>query len=404
MSILAETSNLLRLYIHHTGTTEVPDEFHLWSCLSMIGAAVSDRVWFEKFKGSKLAPNLYVILVGPSGIGKEIAIRTASKFLEKVPRVNLYRGKVTAPSLIDYLCSEQKTEAGDWLPQNTKLFLVTPELAMSVGVGGKADDFVKFMTEIYSGDYTLREGTRMHGQKRIENPCVNWLAGTTRQWLFDSVSKEAILSGFFARIGYVEARYNLEKRVTEPSYPLDYKEVTDYIGAYVKALTRLEGVFTMSEQAKEMRAQWYKNRPAPDDEALLPSWKREDDFILKLAMVLSLADGMDLVIDKRHVMKAQQLSRGIQKKMPTLMIAAMSPREADGLQFVAKVLEENERLPHSTLLRIAGNRGIMAFQLREIMDTLRQQNLVEVVPQGYGKGGLVYMWRRKKHMDDASHE
>ena len=49
-------------------------------------------------------PNLYVFLVGPSGSGKEQAIKVVLKLVsEQQSKVNPYAGKMTGPAMWEYL-------------------------------------------------------------------------------------------------------------------------------------------------------------------------------------------------------------------------------------------------------------------------------------------------------------
>lgn len=392
MSILDETRNLIRLHLHTCGTSEVPKDFDIWAMLSVIAAAVGDRVYYKKFADDKLMPNMYTVLVGPSAIGKEQAIRRAAKYVYDIPIVNYYRGKVTAPHIIDYMARPQKFNAGTAAVVNTKLFLVTPELAMSIGKNDKANDFVKFMTDIYGGsDGPWREGTRSNGKRLIHAPTMNWLAGTTKPWFFEAVSREAFLSGFFARTAYVEADYDLNLRVVDPTYPEDKDEVKAHIQERMEALTQLEGEFRLDDDARMIRDSWYRNRPAPDDEVLIASWKREDDFVLKIAMLLSLSDGKDgLMIRGRHITNAQRLSRDINKKLPYVVQSAMMPDKARGLELVMRVMEQNQRVQRLVLMRIVGARGILGRELDDIMGTLIQQGRVKV--EIGERGGRIYTW------------
>ena len=111
-SILEETKNLIRLYLHHAGDSEIPPEFHLWCCVSMIAACVANRIWLEKFRGKPLYPNLYTALLGPSGIGKGEAIDTALQFVKDNPRVNVYNGKASPQHLIARLGKPVRADDG----------------------------------------------------------------------------------------------------------------------------------------------------------------------------------------------------------------------------------------------------------------------------------------------------
>ena len=392
--MLDETTNFLRLYIHHTGISEIPPIYHVWSCFSLIAACVADRVGFAKFSDRLLCPNLYTLLVGPSGIGKDEAIGYVESFVSKVTRINYYPAKFTAPHILDRLGKPFRSTDGSTVLQNTKLFLVTPELSFSVGKGNKADEFVKLMTALYTGKRFIQEGTRMHGEQSIERPCLNWLGGTTREWLFESVSKEAIVSGFFARIAYIEADYDFNKRYVNIIYPPDKVEITEWLQQRVEELAFLEGEFRLTPEAQSIREAWYLDKAAPDDPTLKPLFRRRDDFVLKMAMILSLCDGNSLLIQQRHIIKAQQWWDALQAQMPGLMRAATTHEEGEKLELVRRAIEKRGTILKSSLLKLVGNRGITAEPLREIVTTLQQQG---VIKQDVGlRGVTVFTWTGKR--------
>lgn len=699
-SKLDQTNNLLALYLHQCGETEVPKLFHVWSCLSIIAASVADRVGLEKFKGSLLAPNLYVILIGPSGLGKGEAIGAAMKFVAENRKINAFQGKATAPYLLDYLGKKHNIN-GKRVIANPKLFLITPELSMSVGKGDYADGFIKLMTELYtSHTVPIREGTRtggsvtildpclpgdvevltpigwqrldtlpnkattavwkdyqivweetstvrvpykgpllgwkeelhdcaytpnhnlavisgrreldivsrratdlrdtgefkiptsgffhmgkkhdppflrlmaaiqadgcindgyiviglkkprkiqrlrallkllkidgherlvrggnkyfsiyaaqakpfmqMFGLKKVFGPwlldydqeslnafitevvhwdghqsrqggrrngyssvhrenaewvatiahltnrsaylvqrssawyvtireqfktglnkvhqfteqhngtvyclktstgyfvarrngqtfvtgnCINWLGGTTKEWLIDCVPKDAIMGGFFGRTVAVTATYDLNKRLRRPIYPHDVDEVREHVESRFWALSRVAGTFTMTKEAEEIEDRWYTQRPAPEDEALIPSWRREHDLTLKLSMILSLADGATFSITAHHMVQAQRLTAMAMAGMPKLISAASTTLDTVGLRYVTEIVEKVGRVQHSVLLRHVQTRGINASKLREIVDTLTQSKLIARLPLS-GRGvGYIWIGSRKMPKD-----
>ena len=95
--------HFLNLYMHMIGRSEVPRRFHFWSAMSLLAACVADRVWVKADIATKISPNLYVFLVGPSGSGKEQAIKVVLKLVaEQQSKVNPYAGKMTGPAMWEY--------------------------------------------------------------------------------------------------------------------------------------------------------------------------------------------------------------------------------------------------------------------------------------------------------------
>lgn len=393
-----EMTNFLQAYRYMVGKSEVPTQFHLWCGLSLIASCVADRVWIEKFRGSKLAPNLYVVLLGPSGCGKGVAIDCAISLVKDISLVNLYRGKSTAQFVIDHLGKKKRMPNGRRILENPKLYLVTPELAMSVGSGQFADDLIKLMTELYTGgDYTFKDGTRTRGLVEITGHCVNWLAGTTDKWLLRALTRDAIEGGAMARMVLVPAKYDYELRIPAPVMPPNYDAVRAYLGDRVRAFCELHGPFTKSIEAREIEEQWYLDREKPNDEMLAPTWRRQHDLMLKLAMLYSLADGSDLVIRQRHMVAAKRLSYTAAAAVPHVVMLASMPYEDAGLVFVRDFIRSSHRIQRQRLAGRCSKRGIPARKLDEFIRTLKIEGLIQQVRGA--RNSTWYEWRERRLLE-----
>ncbi len=395
-------------FIYHAGDNEVPREFYRWSAISLIAACVGDRVWMEKFRGSRLIPNLYVLLVGPSGSGKGVAIDAALKFIrnddetnEGLNAMNIFRGKATAPHLVDFLSKRapksfnpetNKDEPDLTLP--TYLYLITPELAFSTGDGPIADMFVKMMTELYTGgDYTLQEGTRTSGHHKIHAPVINWFGGSTEEWMVQSLSRAAIEGGFFARIVTVDGHYNTKKRVYEPQYPDDYDEVCAFLQKRVNWMLKVQGKVKWTKEAKRLAEQWYNDRQAPEDDAMLPTWKREDDMMRKFAMITMLDRRPDrLVISSKHVIEATRMLRKVQKIIPKLITISSSTPENEAIMFVRRVIQNAGSIRQHVLIAQGARRGLTSEKTLQASKTLIDGHEVEK------EGAHTYVYKKRKRL------
>jgi hypothetical protein len=393
---LEHTRNFLDLYVHHCGRSEVPSEFHLWCGLALVAASVRDRVWLEKFRYSRIKPNLYTILIGPSGVGKGVAIEQAIKFVKDHPQIGLYAGESTSSYMLSHLAGEPYTDQGQTVDPS-KMFLVTEELSMSVGDGPPAVDFIKHMTGLYNaGAYPIRKGTVTRGSIMVESPCMNWLAGSTREWLIESVPKSAIEGGFLGRCIIAKGQYDFEVRHRRPWYPEDAELIADYLHGRIEQLCAVEGEFKMTPGAIEVEELWYMHRPVPQDEAMIPTWKREHDLVLKLSMVLALCDSVNLVVTRQHMIHAQSLSALALRNAPEILALAQSSKDNATYQWVRDKIKSVGTTPHFVLLRQGANRGVTADQLKMIIQTLVQQRVVKVIHQRPGADGgapgLHYQW------------
>jgi hypothetical protein len=362
----------------------------------MIAACAGERIWYTKHRGSKLLPNLYTFMLGPSGLGKDTAVNDSMKFLKHIPTIKLYAGKATAAHVIDYLSNSNKNGPA-------KIYLVTPEMAMSVGSGSLADDFVKLMTALYtSSNYPITEGTRTSGTHVLTDPCINWTSGSTEEWMMRCLTRDAIEGGFFARVLPIRANYDFANRIYKIIYPDDYEEVVDHIHARITILSRLAGEFAMTREADMIAEHWFMNRDIPEDDSLIPSWQRAESMILKVAMIFSLADNLelgDLIINKEHLIRAQRLIQEVHKNVPYFLTLAARGPETEYVERVASVIRRAKSIPRYILMRAMSGR-MNAQRLDICVTQLLQERKVRQTKAA--TGAVVYEWIefRKKFATD----
>lgn len=364
-------------YLQYAGTAPAPAAFHRWCALTCLAAAAADRVWLESL-GERLAPNLYVFLIGPSGIGKGVASNLALRVLTHSGVVRIYQGMLTAKHLCDMLGRDRS---------DPKVLLVTPELSLSIGDKVLADPLIRLATELYAGSlYEFSEGTRTHGVVRFSNYCLNWLAGTTAEWLRDSVPRSAVEGGFFARINVVAERGPVP-RCPRPVLGLS---VLPSLVEDVQRVAQLQGPMTLTRPAEDLYWEWYEQRPGPDTPTAEPIWARVPVHVVKLAMLLSLAEGSSMQVEARHVIEARQLAEQSLRALPRLIeYMALSP-DAEGLKIVQDAIREAGTIQHAPLVRAMMERGLSSGKVRDHLDTLRQAGLIEVATP---RQRITYTWR-----------
>jgi hypothetical protein len=388
---LQHTTDFFELYQYICGISEIPSEYHFWSSLSIVAALAEDHIWFEKFKGEKLYPNLYMILVGPSGLGKGGAISQAIRVADSAVYVNRYRGKLTYAHLIDKLGKASKDEWGRLVIANPRLFLVADELRNSVGTNQQlVTELIALLTELYTASgYTLQTGTRTHGSIDITNPVVNCLFGSTEDWLRFVITKDIAQSGFTARTCFVFGKYDFEKKCPRIIYPDDYEEVYEHIKWRLWMMQNIRGRCVMTSKAEALEDEWYITRPNPSEEALYSTWKRNHDLMLKFAMLMSLADKGDLVICHRHLKNAKDMVDVVNGHTMKLIEMANETWETKPSNDIIDYIKEKGTVKHSDALRyFRTKKGMNASRFKAAVWDLKQEGLVE-----FGKsktGGVVY--------------
>lgn len=378
--------NILSLYTYICGKSEIPLNWQYWAFLSLISACAGNRIWYVQYEEtSRLYPNLYVFLVGPSAACKGAAITQVMRIghdMRKINKllVNIYAGSTTAAHFEDFLGKSRFDEAtGEYFTPNAVCWLINDELARDIGKGPKADDFIKFMTKNYSGGPEVDSGTRSHGHVRLKDPCITWLVGTTKEWLLESLTGDTIRSGFGSRVCPIFSDYTRE-RMWRSNIPRDYIVVRNYIVSrliQIASVPQRNGRIFMTDEADKAANEWYLNRKTAGDEALVPFWRRQKDLVVKLAMLLALTSPSPWVIEKGHMDRAVKMVKWLMlehRKM--LNLASTTKRIAAEADVEFMLRKMGGSAGHTDLYRRVRQKGIDKFAFRKIIDTLVDEGTV----------------------------
>jgi len=383
-------------YVKAVGDTPIPERFHRWAAISLVAAVLEDRVWVEHHR-EPLLPNLYVLLIGPSGCGKGTAIEFALKqwmALYGAPG-RLIKGALTKQSLLDALGGRKTGLVGgrasvQAVEPNPHPWIVSPELYNALGTGGPvAEAFMANLTDLYTNSSVpTTEGTRQWGSVTIAGHCINWLAASTSQWLRRSLSPDAILSGFFGRVVAVEGTYVTQWQ--QSTYDRTQQMLFTQLQAHLQRISMCSGAYSVTADAQDVRTQWLAHREVPDDEFLRPAYQRDDDLLMKLAMVLSAGESDSLVIERKHMARARSLVAEARVSLPMLVQLAHTTTHSDGLGAAMVLLRRSGYMMHTQLVKVLAKRGVTAEVLRKYITTLQQADQVIVHKTARGDA---YEWK-----------
>jgi len=402
-------------YAHASDSGQTPKSFHLWTCLSMLAALCQDKFFYQKFRGVHTVPNLYVILVGPSGLGKDTAIGVGLDYIRPYRDLTrTFAGRLTHASFTDFLCKprgalsvnvRRSGMAGEDLDSNfphsdsAVAWVVTPELAQSISAGTKAAELIKLMTSVYTAtSREFEEYTRQWGYHLAVSPCVNWLAGTTQEWLLKSIGQADIKGGFASRVVWVIEDYMLDKLCGHPVYPGNFEEVKKYIEWRLFQIAMDPGgEIKLSIAARVELDTWFETWRASailegseGDKNLLPLFVRGHDLAVKLSMLLRIAamgaeEGYDVKNPNRLQIQQPEVYTACRWVEQLLLIhypklirsANMSPEDGNAQQVFIQILDgmsKHGQLPvrKTELRQMAFRRGIKAKMIYDVESLLYQ--------------------------------
>lgn len=309
-------------YMAYTTETECPIAYHLWLACFVIGVAVGRNVWLERYPYT-VTPNLYVLLVGPSAVGKSTAARMAMDLLVSTEeRPGVIRDRITPEALVDTLATfERMVEGVDEL----SIMNVTPgviyatELATMLSQSQFLRDLIPLLTRLHD-DETFEYTTRRGGIIRLHNPCIGFLGCCTPVWLKQALSVEAMEGGFAGRMNFVLA-HKPEKLLDDPQVTPETLVLKEKLINDLNHIQKLRGPMTLTEGFKKVWSDWYYDfydiEKVDERSPMKGHTGRRKAILHKLAMIASLAEGDSLELTERHFKFAlstvQVLDAGIEE-------------------------------------------------------------------------------------------
>lgn len=291
-------------FMEATDAAESPRAYFYWAGISAIAASVRNRVWINKYI-YKLYPNLYILLIGKSGLRKSAPISIAKSLVDSLEVTKVIYGRASIQAIVQRLGDVEQRNSGTIIKESSA-YVVSSEFAASLV---KDDAALTIMTDLADGHYHedgWRNTLKGAGSDRLERPCVNLLSASNQTHFEGTVDTASMFGGFIARtILVVEHRKSkINDLLDEPEILFDAKKFVPYL----KKISQVKGEFTFVPKAKRLFQEWYHEFAANDEiEDKTGTSERIHDRILKVAMCLSLAENLELSITEAQMKAAMKV-------------------------------------------------------------------------------------------------
>lgn len=351
-----EVGNWVNGYMEYTKESESPDAYHIWCALSALSSVVRRNVWLDQ--GIYLLfNNLYVALVGPPGrTAKSTAIRMSRRLTTQVPGIVMGPDSCSREQLIKAMATAK-------LDNQCCMTIHSTEFSSIIDTSGIL--MIQFLTDIFDCDYSNPRGwryeTKTQGKDEIINPYLAMLVGTTPSYIADSLPDNVIGHGFTSRTIFVYG----DKERQENSRPKEAPR--ELVLALVTDLVRignLHGEFhwdcqcvgkceCAGDTAIKEYDKFYHNlyTAAPDDYRMEGYWWRKKIHVLKVAMLLSMAESDALVLTAPVIRAAAQFLELIEGPMSRTFSAVGKYDKASDLERIGSQLVAADGLPVSEIFR-----------------------------------------------------
>jgi len=309
-------------YIEYTDETEPPLSYNIWTGVSLIAATLERRVHIA-WGFEKIYPNMYIVLIGPSGKCRKGSAMNVGKDIIKDVGIQLTSESVTREALI----RSMQRAVMDYINPDTKnvefhcaLTAMSPEL--SVFLGQSDVKFLADLTDWYDSVDKWTYETKGAGTDEIKGVCFNLLGATAPDWLQSILPEEAIGGGFTSRIIFV-VEENKRKTVPEPIVTPRITELRGALKSDLERIKLLAGEFVMTEETKSIYTAWYQlqddnikaGNPPIDDPRFAGYCERRATHVRKMSMVFAASRAQDLLIIADDFERALNLLISAEQKM-----------------------------------------------------------------------------------------
>lgn len=310
-------TSFISTFVDATANLGAPTIFRKWTAMSLLGAAVEQKVWVKTSR--PLFPNMYVILIAHPGVGKTRTISEGRYIAQAVTDLHLAPISMTFASLVDAL-AEAKCElvrAPQGKINYNAMYITADELGAFMH---------KYDNEMIDGLAAFYDPTPYKQTRRteslvveIKSPQLNILAGSTPQNLLNFMPEKAWGQGFTSRIILVFS----DERIVVDDFADHGAPPTEDLKHDLKQVASLYGQFTVTEAYKSAVNSWRATGelPIPDHPKLIHYITRRRVHIYKLSMIASLNRDNALVLTEADFFTAISWLCEVEVFMPDIFKA-----------------------------------------------------------------------------------
>jgi hypothetical protein len=327
---------------------ETSEVFRRWTAISAIAAALERRVWLDT--GSRLFPNLYVMIIGPSGIGKTRVIDVMLDIVRTIPEFYISPTSMKTASLVDCLYESKRKlpfvgQENEFVEYNS-MYVAVDEL--SAFMHQYDYELVAALTKFYDCNWYKQVRRTSHLSITIDRPQLNLICGSTPTNLMELMPAFAWTQGLTGRTIFV---YDTRKEHKDILKLNNYSAPID-LAHDILVISKLFGAIDWNtEYAHEMSVWRLGNKePEPKHPNLVDYNSRRETHILKLSMI-SAVDRGSMTLSRQDFSRAMSWLIEIELTMPAMFEAGMVTADGKALDNVVAWMADKGGVSHTQLIR-----------------------------------------------------
>ena len=382
-----ELSNWLNSYLSYTENSESPISYHTWCGLSVIAGALQRRVYLNWGLGRVIYPNLYTVLVGPSGrTRKGVAIGVAKDILKQIPGVTVTPESSSGRQAMILAMKRALVNFQDPTDGKIKFHSAvtafSEELSVFLGQGDIA--YLSNLTDWYDSKDDWEYETVGRGKDSLQGLCLNLMGGTAPDWIQSMIPQEALGGGFTSRIIFIveEVKRKIVPKYIPTQQELEMKEV---LIRDLERISQLSGEMLFDDEAEKLYINWYikqdtelsAGKPAIPDNRFAGYCERRATHLQKLMLLTSASRGDDLKITAADFHHAMRLLEGAEINMHKTFGGLGKSRTSEPTDQIASYIKKVGITTKKLLMR-QFYRDVDADTLARVEATMQAAGMVKI--------------------------
>lgn len=316
--------DFIEAYLNFTSGHEGTPRCHLWSIISVIAASLERKVWLDRGYYT-LFPNLYVFIIGKSGlIKKSTTTGIAVDLFRELSDMKMMSERLTAASLINQLNHAHTSFVHKEKPvSQSAVFAYASELSVFMTeVQGTITELLTTFYDCIPHDSSKPwiYDTKTTGVQKIFGPCLNILGASTQAWLKKCIPASEMEGGFTSRVVFVVENKGPDTVVAWPKVDESKRAMRTKLVEDLATIHSLVGEVEVTDKARALFSKWYEfhmRNVVPDcsDPKMSGYLGRKGDLLLKLAMIRSVTLRNDLRCDEQDMFWAGDILENIEPEM-----------------------------------------------------------------------------------------
>ena len=270
-------------YLEYSKNNEASADFHYWTALTILGAALRRQVYFKRGYWC-VYPNLWTLIVSPSGSGKTTAVGIGFNIISKLDSVRVVADRITPEALA--------VELGEKIGGRIESqgLICAPELVNFLDRSKYLEGLISLLLRMSDCPDTWVYKTRTGDKVALANVAISFLGATANDLLYEAIPPLALKSGFLARFLIVTGGAPPENAVVPFTWKDDDLELEVLRGLY--ELSLLHGEISFPPKAKEWYITWYLRYKAElasgPNKRIIPHLERRRDYLIRVATLIAV--------------------------------------------------------------------------------------------------------------------